>query len=264
MQISLKFVSKGQTDNDEPAFGSGNGLASNRRLAIYWTNAEPLLCRIYAALVCVCVRPSDAMWHHKTRSTLVWAIVCRLLGANPLHEPMLTYCQLDPSLIFEFWAKEPFTKMLLKYHLRHGSQFSCLNVLTHWGRVTHICVSKLTIIGSDNGLSPGRRQAIFWTNAGILLIEPSGTNFSEIGIGIQTFSFKKLYLKMSSGKWRPSCLGLNVLKPDRRSTCIIAIAHPLSYNICSSHTQSTMIDILFGLTHYAIYSPLNKVTMVCY
>ena len=42
--------------------------------------------------------------------------------------------------------------------------------LTHWGRVTHKCVSKLTIIGSDNGLSPGRRQAIIWTNAGILLI----------------------------------------------------------------------------------------------
>ena len=52
--------------------------------------------------------------------------------------------------------------------------------LTHWGRVTHICVSKLTIIGSDNGLSPGRRQAIIWTNAGILLIRTLGTNFSEI------------------------------------------------------------------------------------
>ena len=39
--------------------------------------------------------------------------------------------------------------------------------LTHWGRVTHLCVSKLTIIGSDNGLSPDRRQAIIWTNAGI-------------------------------------------------------------------------------------------------
>ena len=52
--------------------------------------------------------------------------------------------------------------------------------LTHWGRVTHICVSKLTIIDSDNGLSPGRRQAIIWTNAGILLIRPSGTNFSKI------------------------------------------------------------------------------------
>ena len=64
-------------------------------------------------------------------------------------------------------------------------------VLTHWGRVTHICVSKLTIIGSDNGLSPDRRQAIIWTNAGILLIEPLGTNFSEILIEILTFSFKK-------------------------------------------------------------------------
>ena len=52
--------------------------------------------------------------------------------------------------------------------------------LTHWGRVTHICVGKLTIIGSDNGLSPGRRQAIIWTNAGILLISPLGTNFDEI------------------------------------------------------------------------------------
>ena len=55
-----------------------------------------------------------------------------------------------------------------------------LNMLTHWGRVTHICVGNLTIIGSDNGLSPGRRQAIIWTNAGILLIGPLGTNFSEI------------------------------------------------------------------------------------
>ena len=55
-----------------------------------------------------------------------------------------------------------------------------LNMLTHWGRVTHICVGNLTIIGSDNGLLPGWRQAIIWTNAGILLIGPLGTNFSEI------------------------------------------------------------------------------------
>ena len=50
-----------------------------------------------------------------------------------------------------------------------------LNTSTHWGLVTHICVSRLPIINSDNGLSPGRRHAIFWTNAGILLIEPLGT-----------------------------------------------------------------------------------------
>ena len=51
----------------------------------------------------------------------------------------------------------------------------------------HICVGELTIIGSDNGLWPGRRQAIIWTFAGILLIGPLGTNFSEILIIIQTF-----------------------------------------------------------------------------
>ena len=77
--------------------------------------------------------------------------------------------------------------------------------------MTHICVSKITIICSDNGLSPGRRQAIIWTSVGILLIGPLGTNFSEILIEIYTFSFKKMHLKMSSGKWRPLCLGLNVI-----------------------------------------------------
>ena len=82
--------------------------------------------------------------------------------------------------------------------------------LTHWGRVTQ-CVSKLTIIGSDNGLSPGRRQAIIRTNAGILLIRPLGTNFSEFLVEILIFSLKKMHLKISSGKWRPFCLGLNVL-----------------------------------------------------
>ena len=50
-----------------------------------------------------------------------------------------------------------------------------------------------------------------WTNAGILLIRPLGTNFSEILIKIHTFSFKKMHLKMSSAKWRPFCLGFSEL-----------------------------------------------------
>ena len=78
--------------------------------------------------------------------------------------------------------------------------------------MTHLCVSKLTIIGSDNGLSPDRRQAIIWTNTGLLLIGPFGTNFSEIFIEILIFSFKKMRLKVSSAKRWPFCLGLNVLK----------------------------------------------------
>ena len=86
-------------------------------------------------------------------------------------------------------------------------------ILTHWGRATHICVGKLTTIGSDNGLSPGRRQAIIWTNAGILLIGSGlGTNVSENSIEILTFSFTKMRLKVSSAKWRLFGLGINVLK----------------------------------------------------
>ena len=56
------------------------------------------------------------------------------------------------------------------------------HVLTHWGQVTQICVGKQSIIGSGKGLSPGRRQAVIWTNDGIFLIKigPLGTNFSEI------------------------------------------------------------------------------------
>ena len=41
-------------------------------------------------------------------------------------------------------------------------------ILTHWGWVPHIWISKLTIIGSDNGLSPGRGQTII----GVCLLAP--------------------------------------------------------------------------------------------
>ena len=92
--------------------------------------------------------------------------------------------------------------------------------LTHWGRVMHICVGNLTNIGSDNGLSPGRCQAIIWSrdrsNAGILLLGLVGTNFSETWIQIQIFSLKKIRLTMSSAKYQPFCVSLNVLTNWRR------------------------------------------------
>ena len=75
--------------------------------------------------------------------------------------------------------------------------------------MTHICVGKLTIIGSDNGLSPERPMPL--SDAGMLLIGPLRTNFSEILIKIQTFSLTKISLKMSSAKCCSSRLGLNVL-----------------------------------------------------
>ena len=108
--------------------------------------------------------------------------------------------------------------------------------LTHWGRVTHICVSKLPIVGSDNGLSPDRRQAIIWTNAGILLIGPLGTNFSEISIEILTFSFKEMHSKVSSAKRQPFCVGLNVLMGEIWGVvCWNFVENWLRYNNTSLH-----------------------------
>ena len=150
-------------------------------------------------------------WHPVRSSVCLfncgWSLLC-----NCSPQPMMTYWQLDPQ---EQTAAKKNTHIL--FHENAFENVICkmsvtlFSVLTHWGRVTHICVGKLTILGSDNGLSPGRHQAIVWTNAGILLIGPLGTNSTEILIKILEFSFKKMRLKLSSAKWRPFCLGLNVL-----------------------------------------------------
>ena len=65
--------------------------------------------------------------------------------------------------------------------------------LTQGGWVTHIRVSKLTIIGSDNGVWLAWRQAIIPTNAGILLIRPLGINLCDTLIAIHIFSFTKMW-----------------------------------------------------------------------
>ena len=64
---------------------------------------------------------------------------------------------------------------------------------THLPLVPHICVNELDWIntGSGNGLSPVRHQAITWTNAVLLSIRPTGTNFSEIWIKYETFHSRK-------------------------------------------------------------------------
>ena len=119
---------------------------------------------------------------------------------------------------------------------------SCVAVFNSLGPSdAFICFSKLNIIGSDNGLSPTRRQAIIWTNAGILLIRPLRTNFSEIFIEVYTFSYKKMHSKMSSGKWRPFCLGLNVLRQYIQIIHSIHIGDELALNQIISRTVNYML-----------------------
>ena len=137
--------------------------------------------------------------------TTVWLPRCqRNVGKVGLFQ--ITTEHDNATHVYHYWT----VLCLLRWDRIHGNCAYTL-WLTHWGRVTHICVSKLTIIGSDNGLSPDRRQAIIWTNAGLLSIGPLGTNFSEILIEILKFSFKKMHLKVSSAKRQPFCPGLNVL-----------------------------------------------------
>ena len=105
--------------------------------------------------------------------------------------------------------------------------------LTYRGQEAYICVSKLTIIGSVNGLSPRRCQAIACTNAPLLPIRPQGTcYFIEFLFKIQKFWLMEIHLKMSSAKWRPFWLGLNVL---------IDHTHPLSINHITTAKQNKTV-----------------------
>ena len=127
--------------------------------------------------------------------------------------------------------------------------------LTHWGQVTNIWISKITIIDSDNGLSPGLRQTIIWTNAGTLLIRTS--NLSNKLQWNCAFSFKKTHLKMSSAKWLQFCLSLNVLNdcscrewPNMARLCIHT---PAKLIFCSSSV---------GFVHFWTFSH-QKMRHIC-
>ena len=110
--------------------------------------------------------------------------------------------------------------------------------------MTHICISTI-ISGSDNGLSPGRRQAIIWTNAEILLIAPLGINLNEIVIEINTFSLKKMHLKMSSWKWRQFCLTSMWSKKQGHGWVITSHTYPLIKNISSFRVFCTWFTLCF-------------------
>ena len=130
-----------------------------------------------------------------------------------------------------------------------------------WSQLMHICVSKIIIVGSDNGLSPGRCQDIMWTNAGILLIGPLGINFSEILIEINTFLFKRMHLKMSSAKWRLLHLSLKDLNHWwhrlQMLTSINRFKHVRIMQPVSSCTKNVHDTICEGLIYSSYVCVIN-------
>ena len=136
-------------------------------------------------------------------SLMLW-LVHKFVGFVTIQHEDTVLSGIKPLPIEEVRSQDHLITTILTLVIAHCyTQHGVLSYSTHWGWVTNIWVNKLASIVWDNGLPPGRRQAIILNNAGILLIGPLGTNFSEILIGIHTFSFKKMHLKMSSAKWRP-------------------------------------------------------------
>ena len=139
--------------------------------------------------------------------------------------------------------------------------------LTHYGRVTHICVSEIIIIGSDDGFSPGRRQAIIWTNAGVLLIGPLGIHFNGIVnrnqyIFIQKNALGNVVFEMASISSQPQCvkikdpLILNPINSHMRTWCTNPMrgflrkvsvmngrGHKIKTFLCSRLKQSGLINL---------------------
>ena len=116
------------------------------------------------------------------------------------------------------WRRKSPATWLFFWKLSHADSkqnnaFSCRHythiLLTHPPSCRIYASVNWVSIGSDNGLSPIRRQAIIQTNADLLAIGPLRINFREILIKIQIFSFTKMHMKISSAKWRPFCPGFD-------------------------------------------------------
>ena len=145
---------------------------------------------------------------------------------------MLTYGQLIFRNKLQWNFKSKFKYFHLKMHLKHIQQNwgNCYLVqapmcwrVNHWGRMTHICVGKLTTNGSDNGLSPGRRQAIIWAIAGKLLRGPLGKklpwNFNPSwNIFIQENAFGNAVCEVASILSRSQCVKQNKNLKKKKNT----------------------------------------------
>ena len=118
-------------------------------------------------------------WHFPSVSEAILKIWGNKLHRSTPNKETLIWTQAQQTREYILWD------ILLPNHLGtshemddhsanliYSLKIPKVSYLSHWGQVTHICVGNLTTIGSDNGLSPDRHQAIIGTNAGILLIGP--------------------------------------------------------------------------------------------
>ena len=152
---------------------------------------------------------------------------------------MNTHCFLQPaksfretSLIAETW------KEMMINHLKCIGQGMSNN---HWDRVTLICVTKLTIIGSDNGFAPGTCEAIIWTNTGILLVGPLGTNFRELLI--------EMHICSSFFRWTVSF--------------VLFLALVIAFLELSQNTKRSNVQLMGTTAKFSAYRLMTMSSIVC-
>ena len=90
-----------------------------------------------------------------------WTHVCKIPWDLHMYIQFSSYVVFGENikLIDGIWSQ--WTPSRFLYFVR--SSYPAY-LLTNYGRMTQICFIKLTITGSDIGLSSNRRQAIIWTN----------------------------------------------------------------------------------------------------
>ena len=114
------------------------------------------------------------------------------------------------------------------------------------------------IIGSDNGMSPGRCE---YLNQCWNIVNWTPRNkFQWNRIKVHSFSLKKMHLNMSSEKWRPFCLGLSVLRPVRWILINIwkRIDWPTLHMVYTTFTESTSFDCRWNSYHTAGDKEMEK------
>ena len=151
---------------------------------------------------------------------------------------------------------KPLLKVMITQFINVYKHLSAKKILTH---LSHIYASwNWVSIGSGNGLSPVRRQAINWTNGCLLPIGHLETNFIEILIKIQNFSF----MKMPSLKWPPFCPGGDELR------LLFVLASTIHiHTVCRLHIYECMLDsweskISFNVTEKHL-SELSSCAVPC-
>ena len=144
-------------------------------------------------------------------------MVCSLFNTKVLNEPVLIYWKFGSveqisTLIKEIPLENVICKkwailFMLEWVKSHIGLRLLLSALTHWGRVMHICVSKLTIIGSDNGLLPDHYLKLYWNNVYWTLRNNFQWNFNQnLNISIQENAFEHVIRKMAAMLSHPQCV----------------------------------------------------------